>query len=253
MERADVAEFTDPRLVAIYDSVNAYAPDAQPGFCLQLAAELDVGSIVDLGCGTGLITCELARGGYTLTGVEPSPLMIDVARRREGGDRVRWIEGDAETLRASGSVDADLAIMTGHVAQFFLTDESWHTTLTALHAALRPGGRLAFESRNPGAREWERWTRDAQTSVADPLAGRIDTWSEVQEVRNGVVTYANHYVFAATGAELVSEGRLRFRAETELTQSVADAGFAVERVYGDWDRRAADPTTPELIVVALRD
>ena len=41
--------------------------------------------------------------------------------------------------------------MTGHVAQFFLTDEHWRAALTALHAALRPGGRLAFESRNPDA------------------------------------------------------------------------------------------------------
>ena len=140
--------------------------------------------------------------------------------------------------------------MTGHVAQFFVTDESWHAALTALHGAVRAGGRLAFESRNPGAREWEQWTPGACTSVHDPIAGRIDTWSDVRDVRNGVVTYVNHYVFAATGEALVSEGRLRFRSQAELTQSLADAGFAVERIFGDWDRRPAGPTTRELIVVA---
>jgi hypothetical protein len=46
-----VAEFTDPRLVAIYDTVNSYANDTQPRFYLQLAAELGAASIVDLGCG----------------------------------------------------------------------------------------------------------------------------------------------------------------------------------------------------------
>jgi len=45
---------------------------------------------------------------------------------------------------------------------------------------------------------------------------------------------------------------LRFRSEPELVASLADAGFAVERVYGGWDRRPASPTTRELIVVARR-
>ncbi len=253
MERGRIAEFDDPRLVAVYDSVNAYAPHTQPDFCLQLAAELGARTIVDLGCGTGLITCALSRAGYQLTGVDPAPGMLAIARTRPGGEHVRWIHGEAADLPTEGAPAADLAIMTGHVAQFFLTDDIWRATLTALQGALRPGGRLAFESRNPAAREWEQWTPAACTSVVDPVAGRIDTWSEVREVRNGVVTYENHYVFAATGEALVSEGRLRFRSHAELTQSLADAGFVVERIYGDWDHRPAGPRTRELIVVARRD
>ena len=60
MERARIAEFDDPRLVAVYDAVNAYAAGTQPDFCLQLAAEIGARAIVDLGCGTGLVTCALA-------------------------------------------------------------------------------------------------------------------------------------------------------------------------------------------------
>jgi SAM-dependent methyltransferase len=205
--------------------------------------------IVDVGCGTGLITCELAREGYRVIGVDPAPAMLRVARQRSYGDRVRWIEGDVSRL---GAPDADLAIMTGHVAQFFLSYESWHAALVALRVALRPGGRLAFESRNPTAREWETWTRDARWSADDPVAGGVDTWCEVHDVRDGIVSCTNHYAFASTGEELVSPNRLRFRSEDELTQSLADAGFTVERVYGDWDRRPASPITRELIVVAAR-
>jgi SAM-dependent methyltransferase len=244
-----IAEFSDPRLVAIYDTVNAYAPETQPRFYAQLATELGATSIVDLGCGTGLITCELARQGYRLTAVDTAPAMLAIARRRSQGDQVQWIDGDVSCL---GTPNADLAIMTGHVAQFFLTDETWHAALTALRAALRPGGRLAFESRNPGAREWEGWTRAARWSAHDPAAGRIDTWCEVDDVRDGIVSCRNHYAFAATGDELVSPNALRFRTEAELSQSLADAGFAVERVYGDWDRRPAGATTRELIVVVAR-
>ena len=77
-------------------------------------------------------------------------------------------------------------------------------------------------------------------------------WSEVHDLRDGIVSYTIHYAFAATGEELVSPIELRFRTEAELTQSLRDAGFTVERVYGDWDRRPAGPTTRELIVIAAR-
>ena len=80
MERSRIAEFDDLRLVAVYDSVNAYAPGTQPDFCLQLAAELGARAIVDLGCGTGLVTCALARAGYELTGIDPAPGMLAIAR-----------------------------------------------------------------------------------------------------------------------------------------------------------------------------
>jgi SAM-dependent methyltransferase len=206
-------------------------------------------SIVDLGCGTGLITRELARQGYQLIGVDPAPAMVDIARCSTYGDRVHWIDGDASQL---GTPDADLAIMTGHVAQFFLNDEHWHATLTALGAALRPGGTLAFESRNPGAREWEGWTPEARRTVDDRTAGRVDMWSEVHDVRDGIVSYTIHYAFVATGEEVVSPIKLRFRSEEELTESLRGAGFTVERVYGDWDRRPASSTSRELIVVAAR-
>jgi SAM-dependent methyltransferase len=154
-----MAEFSDPRLVAIYDAVNAYAPHSQPRFYSQLAAEIGAKAIVDFGCGTGLITCDLAKHGYKLIGIDPAPAMIEIARGRECADRVRWIAGDASQI---GEPNADLAIMTGHVAQFFLTDESWRGALVGLHRALRPGGTLSFESRSPSAREWDSWTRDAK-------------------------------------------------------------------------------------------
>jgi hypothetical protein len=48
------------------------------------------------------------------------------------------------------------------------------------------------------------------------------------------------------------EGRLRFRTLEELAESLADAAFTVERVYGDWDRRPVGPTTRGPIVVAAR-
>ena len=244
-----IAEFTDPRLVAIYDTANAYAPDTQSRFYSHTAKDQHAGIVVDLGCGTGLITCALAEQGLRVIGIDPAPAMVEIARRRPFGDRVHWIVGEVDRLGRPG---ADLAIMTGHVAQFFLTDRSWRDALARLHAALRPGGRLAFESRNPSAREWEGWTPRASRSVEDPNAGQIEIWSEIHQVRGGIVSYAIHYVFARTGDEVVSPISLRFRTAAELTQSLAAAGFEVEHIFGDWGRHPVEPRSRELIVVASR-
>jgi SAM-dependent methyltransferase len=250
-----IAEFDDPRLAAIYDTVNTHDPDEQPRFVRRLvdqhAAATTGGSItiVDVGCGTGLITRELAGLGHRVIGVDPSAEMIGVGRTGPHGDRVEWVVGGVDAV---GTSDADLAIMTSHVAQFFVDDDEWLAALHVLHDALRDGGRLGFESRNPGAREWERWTPAIVTTVTDPDAGRIDWWTEVHDVRDGVVSYANHYRFEATGDEVLSSARLRFRTEDELRTSLHQAGFTVERIDGWWDGRPSGPTEREHIVVARR-
>lgn len=103
---ATLSEYTDPRLVALYDALNRFAADT--AFYIGLATELSASSMVDIGCGTGLPTCKLAHRGHGMTGVDPSRAMLDVARRRPGGEHVRWIEGDASRLYEA---QADLAIM----------------------------------------------------------------------------------------------------------------------------------------------
>jgi len=248
------SEFSDLQLVAIYDTVNPIAE--YETFYLDLAAKLSASSIIDIGCGTGLLTCELAKRGHRLIEIEPSKAMLEVARRRDCGERVEWIEGDALGL---GERRADLAIMTGHVAQFILDDEGWHSALVAIRWALRPGGRIAFESRNPLVQPWAEekvkdhvdWpTRTSPRRVYDSEAGRIEWWTEILEVEDDRVCTRIHYLFTRSGEELLSTNGLRFRTRAQLSRSLSNAGFSVESVFGDWDGRPADAASRELIFVA---
>jgi SAM-dependent methyltransferase len=242
-------EFSDPRLVTLYDWWDPFRTDI--GFYLHLASQRPASVILDVGCGTGMLTAKLARHGHAVTGVDPARAMLGVARRRPGGDLVRWIEGDASCLEETG---ADLALMTGHVAQIISDDEDWHATLAAIHRALRPGGRLAFESRNPRARGWLRWTPELSwRRINDAVGQEVDVWFQSVEVRDDWVWCELHYRFASSGEEVVSHNELRFRTEESLTASLRDAGFVVQDVFGHWDGRPLREDSPELIFVAARD
>ncbi len=243
-----IPEFTDPRQVVIYDAVNAYEPGTQPDFYLGVAEEVSAEAVIDLGCGTGIITLEFANRGYRMIGVDPSPVMLEMARQKPGADRVQWVLGDAGQL---GTPGADLAIMSGHVAQFILKDADWLEALAGVSEALRPGGYVAFESRNPRAWEWERWT-GRKRIIPDSPYGRIESRTEVASVEGDVVYAVGHRRLVQSNEELVSPFALRFRSEELLRQSLTSSGFSVESVFGDWDRRPSGPGEPELIVLARR-
>jgi len=243
-----IPEFTDPRQVVIYDAVNSYEPGTQPDFYLGVAEKVSAETVVDLGCGTGIITLEFASRGYRMIGVDPSPVMLEVAQQKPGADSVRRVQGGAGEL---GTPGADLAIMSGHVAQFILNDAEWLEALAGVKAALRPGGYLAFESRDPRAQEWERWT-GRKRIIPETLFGRIESWTEVTTVEGDVVYAVGHRRLLQSNEELVSPFALRFRSEELLRQTLTSSGFSVEDVFGDWDRRPSGPGKPELIVIARR-
>jgi hypothetical protein len=138
-------------------------------------------------------------------------------------------------------------------AQVIADDQGWARTLAATHRALRPGGRVAFESRNPAARAWAGWTPGAsRRQFHHPTLGQVEVWQRVLEVQGDQVLSEIHYRFASSGEELVSTSELRFRTQAELRRSLAEAGFAVERVFGNWDRGPVQAQSPELSFVAAR-
>jgi SAM-dependent methyltransferase len=237
--------YVEPRLVELYDIENTRGADTD--FYVRLAADLDARTILDLGCGTGLLTRELAVDGRQVVGVDPAPAMLAVARRQPGADRVQWVEGDSSAL---GTPDADLVIMTGNVAQVFLDDAEWAATLRAIHAALRPGGHLAFESRNPDDRAWERWNREATYERIDSPHGPMECWLELVSMGHGRVRFEGHNVFSATGEIVVASSELRFRSLAELTDSLLNCGFTVEHVYSDWDRGPVASTSRVMVFIA---
>lgn len=235
--------FAHPRLAAVHDPLDPDRADLDA--YVRMAEEFGARRVLDIGCGTGVFALLLADRGIEVTGVDPAGASLAVARAKPGGDRVRWIHGDATVLPPLG---ADLATMTANVAQALVAPEVWHATLGAAHQALRPGGRLVLETRDPARRAWREWTREATYKTADvPGGGRVEYWVDVLEVAEPLVTFRQTYVFAPDGQVLTSDSTLRFRDRRETEQDLAAHGFTLESV-----RDAPDRPTRELVFVARR-
>lgn len=246
--------YTNELLVSIYDIENSGRHDID--FYLDLARSSGAGSAVDLGCGTGVLACDLATAGLQVAGVDPAGPMLDVARSRPGGRQVAWVQGDSSMLEP---LSTDLVVMTGHVAQVFLTDDDWDAVLRDCRRALRPGGHLAFETRNPDLSPWRRWTKqDTFERFPLPDGGSFSSWVEVTGVRGPLVDFEGHNAFSRPAGELppepetdlIATSTLRFRTRAQVQESLACAGFGVSAVYGAWDRGPVEPDSRELIFLA---
>ncbi|MCL7495491.1 MULTISPECIES: bifunctional 2-polyprenyl-6-hydroxyphenol methylase/3-demethylubiquinol 3-O-methyltransferase UbiG [Streptomyces] len=235
--------FRDPQLAALYDPLDPDRRDLEA--YLHLAAELGARHVLDIGCGTGVLALLLADRGIEVVGVDPARASLDVAKAKPGGDRVRWICGDATALPP---LRADLATMTANVAQAIVDPQTWRQTLKGAREALRPGGHLAFETRDPSRRAWEEWNREASYSVTEvPGAGSVESWFDLIDVDGPLVTFRSTYVFTANGQVLTSDSTLRFRDRQEVEADLLAHGYVVKEV-----RDAPDRPGRELVFLALR-
>ncbi|MER7407939.1 class I SAM-dependent methyltransferase [Streptomyces sp. NPDC000070] len=235
--------FRHPRLAAVYDSLDPDRADLEP--YLRMAEEFGARRVLDIGCGTGVFALLLAERGVEVIGVDPAGASLDVARGKPGGERVRWIHGDATTLPP---LTADLATMTGNAAQQVVDPEDWQRTLRGAREALRPGGRLVFETRIPARRAWEEWNREATHTVTDvPGAGAVESWVELLDVSGPLVTFRWTYVFASDGQVLTSDSTLRFCEREEIEAELVAQGCVLEDV-----RDAPDRPGREFVFVARR-
>jgi SAM-dependent methyltransferase len=235
--------FGHPRLAQIYDALEPDRPDLEP--YARLVAEFEAKTVLDIGCGTGTFACMLAVRGVGVIAVDPAAASLEVARSKRGADLVRWIHGDVTELPP---VEVELATMTGNVAQVFITEDQWASTLRCCRDALRPGGHLVFEVRDPARKAWLEWNRE-QSLQRTVIAGEgaVDTWVEVLEVQRDLVTFRKTFIFERDSTVLTSDSTLRFRGRDEIVETVREAKMSVEEV-----RDAPDRPDGEFVFIARR-
>jgi SAM-dependent methyltransferase len=126
-----------------------FARNAAPGILRIFRGKgIASGLVVDIGCGTGVLTEELVAAGYRVLGIDISPSMLKIARKRV----------PAAAFRAASFLDArlpacDAITSVGECINYRLDPSNTSARLESFFArayrALRPGGVLVFDFLEP--------------------------------------------------------------------------------------------------------
>jgi SAM-dependent methyltransferase len=198
--------------------------------------------ILDLPCGQGRHTIELARRGYEVTGVDLSPFMMEVAseRAKAAGVKARWLTGDMRTPIAGSRFDLVLNLFTSF--GYFADEADDRRVVETAASMLQPGGRFLLEVINGErmARHFQEreWFTVGQTSVMERRS--LDSSSRRMVVERMV---------SSPSGEETTLHALRLYRGPDLKLMFGAVGFDRVELFGDWD---GAPLVPEsLRVLAL--
>jgi SAM-dependent methyltransferase len=119
-----------------YDAVHCYVANYGKSL-VELLAPCEGERILDLGCGTGTLTDEIARTGAVVTGIDSSPEMIGQARQNY--PKLDFRLADAKTFRSGERFDAVFSNAVLHWIQPPVV------VIKTIREALKPGGRFIAE------------------------------------------------------------------------------------------------------------
>src|ERR671912_1325913 len=128
IDHDNLEEYADP---VDYDRQDT--SDTGVAFYAALARETG-GPVLEIACGTCRVAIPIARQGFTVTGLDVVPDMLELARSKSAGLPVRWVEGDARSFDLGERFR--LVFLTGNAFQAFVTNAEQAAVLKRAHAHL---------------------------------------------------------------------------------------------------------------------
>ena len=215
--------------------------DEETSTVWNLLALGDGAEVLDLACGQGRIANRLAGIGAWVTGLDATPLFLDIGRAdaRRRGVTVEYVHGDMRSIPWTGRFDA---VVNWFTAYGYFDDAQNRAVLTQVRQALRPGGRFLVELIHRDGL-LAHWVPATVTEIDDgilidqrefdPLTGRANARRTI--IRHGRARHSSFFT--------------RLFSFTELRDWLHDAGFhTVEGYAGDGTPLTA--TARRMILVA---
>jgi SAM-dependent methyltransferase len=210
------------------------------------ALELEPGErILDLACGFGRHSIELARRGLRVTGLDLSAPSLERARAaaQEAGVEIEFVHGDMRELSWTDEFDAVINVFSSF--GYLESEAEDQRVLEAVARVLQPEGRFLLEMahlfgiiRQFRARAWN-----------DLPNGELlleDREFDLLSGRNLV-----RWIFVATdGSRRELRTSLRFYSPAELVRMLAAAGLTVEQAWGGYDASELTLDSPRLALRA---
>ena len=215
----------------------------------EIASDKSV-NILDIGCGTGRHSVELAKRGYTVTGIDLSQTQLANARKKAAAANlnIRFLQKDARELNFKNEFQLVIMICEG-AFPLMETDEMNVRILENAAKALTPGGKLIFTTLN------------ALFPLYHSLEGFINAnMKEGKSIGNtfDLMTFRDYSTFEVTddkGVKKILECNERHYAPSEITWYLKCLKFKKIHISGcdtgKFSRQCALTSNhPEMLVVA---
>jgi len=190
--------------------------------------ELEPGlALLDLACGHGRIANPLAERGVRVTGLDATPLFLDLARKdaAERGVEVEYVEGDMRSLPDAWTGRFD-RVLSWFTSFGYFGDEENRRVLDEAYRSLKPGGLFAVELNNM-LRLLQVYADEVVTEQGDDRM--IDRHRfDIQTGRS-----LDERTIIRGGKERTFEFSVRMFAPAELRDWLFLAGFVDAVAYGD--------------------
>lgn len=245
----NLEEFTDP---PNYDIEEGERSSARIAFYCELAKTIG-GPVLEIACGSGLVTLAIAAQGLDVTGVDLARPMLEHARKKAEAQNlnIRWVEADARSFELGKQFQ--FIYLTGNAFQAFLRREDQEALFASVKRHLAPEGVFAFETRNPSGHDLTNRPEEEfdqsytsveghQVSVSftqryDPIT-QIMYWTSYRRWNDGERDHKKETHIAC-----------RFTHPQELEALLHYNGFQTIQQYGNWDKEKLSIFSPSMIYI----
>jgi ubiquinone/menaquinone biosynthesis C-methylase UbiE len=229
---------------------------------LILNSPLKEKGLLEIACGTGRVTMQLAREGVDITGLDISPEFLEIARLKSSGlSNVSWVPGDMRAFKLGRKFG--FVISPGHSFQFMLTPEDQVQCLETIRRHMVPAGTLVIHLDHQDPRwhaallEQKELVYQKGPTLTHPITGRkfrsSHAWSMEPATQTATV-YMDWEELDDAGQVIevwkLEPRQLHCAFRFEMEHLLGRTGFCVEAVYGDFFGGALADQSDNMIWVA---
>lgn len=213
--------------------------DAYVDLLALAAGDLPGKKILDIGCGTGILSKKLAKRGGEVTAIDLSADMLEVAKNSAAalGLPITWAQQPMQAL--TGHKDFDIAVISIDSLNYVTEKTDVQKTFTGIYESLRPGGVLLFDVHSTF--KTDVIFMESPFVYDDGLISYI--WqTEPGDFPHSVYSELAFFVKKENGDyERFDEVHLqRTFPIHDYIEMLGETGFQVERIFADWEDEAPE-------------
>lgn len=216
------------------------------------------GKVLELGVGTARLALELARCGVRVVGIDSSPDMLRVARRKlteEPTDvrrRVTLKRGNMRDLRLTEKFS--MIYMPASTFDHLTNVEDQVNVLRCVYRSLEDSGRFVFdvEQFSSGKPPCSWWLERKELKGGREVVRSGFMMSNLRERTSTIHLFFDLYRKGKLIERYYEHGRVAIFTKRELLRILGETGFKVDAVYGDFNKTKHTQRSPRMVFVARK-